>query len=428
MERLRVLRPSAPRGGGGPLNAEIIGIGTELLLGQIANTNAQRISTALATIGIDVYRHTAVGDNLDRVVSSIREASARADAIIVTGGLGPTPDDLTREAVAAAFDAPLERDPALAAWIRDVFDRLGREMPEDNLRQADRPRGATSIEAEGTAPGFWIEHGSCVLFALPGVPWEMEAMLTKSVLPALRERAGDAATVSRQILVAGLGESHTHERIADIVEAQTNPTIAYLAGGGVVRVRLTSKAGSEAEALGLIRPVEDSIRARLAESALPGNHDSVAEALAEVLRERGVTIAAAESLTGGLIGAELTAAGGSSDFFRGSCVCYTTDAKRDVMGVDESILSGPGAVSEEAAAALAEEAARLFAADLGVSATGVAGPGEQEGKPVGTVYVGAAFEGRTEVRGVRGYGDRDNIRLIAMNASLELGRRVVSRG
>jgi nicotinamide-nucleotide amidase len=361
-------------------------------------------------------------------VSSIREASARADAIIVTGGLGPTPDDLTREAVAAAFDAPLERDPALAAWIRDVFDRLGREMPEDNLRQADRPRGATSIEAEGTAPGFWIEHGSCVLFALPGVPWEMEAMLTKSVLPALRERAGDAATVSRQILVAGLGESHTHERIADIVEAQTNPTIAYLAGGGVVRVRLTSKAGSEAEALGLIRPVEDSIRARLAESALPGNHDSVAEALAEVLRERGVTIAAAESLTGGLIGAELTAAGGSSDFFRGSCVCYTTDAKRDVMGVDESILSGPGAVSEEAAAALAEGAARLFAADLGVSATGVAGPGEQEGKPVGTVYVGAAFEGRTEVRGVRGYGDRDNIRLIAMNASLELGRRVVSRG
>ena len=377
---------------------------------------------------MDVYRHAAVGDNLKRVVQVIREAAGRSDAVIVTGGLGPTPDDLTREAVAEAFDAPLERDPALAAWIREVFERLGRAMPEDNLRQADRPRGATCIEAEGTAPGFSIEHGSCILFALPGVPWEMDAMLTKSVMPALRARAGDTVTVSRQVLVAGLGESHTHQKIADIVDAQTNPTIAYLAGGGVVRVRVTAKGPTEAEAIGLIRPVEDSIRARLGDAALPGNHSSVAEALAEALRERGITIAAAESLTGGLIGAELTGAGGSSDFFRGSAVCYTTDAKRDVAGVDDSILSGPGAVSEEAAGALAEGAAKLFGADLGVSATGVAGPAEQEGKPVGTVYVGAAFGGRTEVRTVRGYGDRDNIRTIAMNAALELGRRTLAGG
>jgi nicotinamide-nucleotide amidase len=256
----------------------------------------------------------------------------------------------------------------------------------------------------------------------------MDAMLTKSVLPALRERAGDAATVSRQVLVAGLGESHTHKKIADIVDAQTNPTIAYLAGGGVVRVRVTAKAASESDALALIRPVEKQIRDRLGDAALPGNHDSVADALAEALRARGVTIAAAESLTGGLIGAALTAAGGSSDFFRGSAVCYTTEAKRDVAGVDEAILRGPGAVSEEAAAALAEGAARLFAADLGVSATGVAGPSEQEGKPVGTVYVGATFGGRTEVRGVRGYGDRDNVRAIAANAALELGRRLVAGG
>lgn len=425
MERLRIPRAGASEGGRA-LNAEIVGVGTELLLGQIANTNAQRISSALAAIGVDVFRHTAVGDNLDRVVGVIREAAARADVVVVTGGLGPTPDDLTREAVAAAFDAPLERDPRLAEWIRAVFERLGRAMPEDNLRQADRPRGATPIEAEGTAPGFWIEHGSCVLFALPGVPWEMDAMLAKSVLPALRARAGEAATVSRQILVAGLGESHTHQRIADIVDAQTNPTIAYLAGGGVVRVRVTAKAASDAAAVALIRPVEDQIRARLGDAALPGNHDSVAEALAEVLRARSVTIAAAESLTGGLIGAELTAAGGSGDFFRGSAVCYTTEAKRDVAGVDESILRGPGAVSEEAAAALAEGAARLFGADLGVSATGVAGPSEQEGKPVGTIFVGASFGGRTEVRAVRGYGDRDNVRVIAMNAALELGRRTLA--
>lgn len=408
------------------MNAEIIGVGTELLLGQIANTNAQRISSALATIGVDVFRHIAVGDNIDRVVDVVKGAAARADVLIVTGGLGPTPDDLTREAVAAAFDAPLERDPELAAWIKAVFERLGREMPEDNLRQADRPRGATSIEAEGTAPGFWIEHDGCVLFALPGVPWEMEAMLTKSVLPALRGRAGDAVTASRQILVAGLGESHTHKKIADIVDAQTNPTIAYLAGGGVVRVRLTAKASSESDALSLIRPVEESIRERLGPAALPGNHNTIAEALAEQLRVREVTIAAAESLTGGLIGAELTAAGGSSDFFRGSAVCYTSEAKRDVVGVDESILMGPGAISEEAARALAQGAARLYGADLGISATGVAGPSEQEGKPVGTVYVGASFGGRTEVRSVTGYGDRDNIRTIAMNAALELGRRMLA--
>jgi nicotinamide-nucleotide amidase len=425
VERLRVLHRRTSKGGHA-LNAEIIGVGTELLLGQIANTNAQRISTALATVGIDVFRHAAVGDNLERVVDVIRAAADRADAVIVTGGLGPTPDDLTREAVAAAFDAPLERDPELVAWIRGVFEKLGRVMPEDNLRQADRPRGASSIAAEGTAPGFSIEHDGCILFALPGVPWEMEAMLTKSVLPALQARAGDAATVSRQILVAGLGESHTHQKIADIVDAQTNPTIAYLAGGGVVRVRLTAKAASEADAIALIRPVEEEIRGRLGETALPGNYGTVAEALAEVLRAKGVTIAAAESLTGGLIGAELTAAGGSSDFFRGSAVCYTTGAKRDVIGVDESILLGPGAVSEEAAAALAQGAAHLFGADLGISATGVAGPSEQEGKPVGTVYVGAAFGGRTEVRAVRGYGDRDNIRVIAMNASLELGRRMLA--
>jgi nicotinamide-nucleotide amidase len=256
----------------------------------------------------------------------------------------------------------------------------------------------------------------------------MDAMLTKSVLPELRRRAGDAVTTSKQVLVVGLGESHTHEKIADIVDAQTNPTIAYLAGGGAVRVRITAKARSEADAVALVRPVEDEIRARLGDAALPGNYGTVAAALAEVLRERGITIAAAESLTGGLIGAELTRAGGSSDFFRGSAVTYTTDAKRDVLGVDEAILLGPGAVSEEAAAALAEGAARLFSADLGVSATGVAGPAEQEGKPVGTVFVGATFGGRTEARAVRGYGDRENIRTIAMNSALELGRRILLGG
>jgi nicotinamide-nucleotide amidase len=375
---------------------------------------------------VDVYFHVAVGDNLERAAETLSQALERSDAVIVTGGLGPTPDDLTREAAARATGRTLVRDARLEDVIHGIFASLNREMPEDNLRQADLPSGAVPIPPEGTAPGFYLEHDGHILFALPGVPWEMEAMLGKTVLPMLRARSGDAVILSREILVVGLGESHTHQKIKDIVDAQTNPTIAYLAGSGRVRVRVTAKAPSEAAALGLIAPVEEAIRARLGDAALPGNESSVAAALGELLRARGAKVAAAESLTGGLIGVELTAAGGSSDFFAGAIVSYTTESKRDVVGVDEAILLGPGAVSEEAARALAESVARKFGAELGISATGVAGPAEQEGKPVGTVWVGATFGGRTEARHVRAYGDRDNIRAIAATAAMDLGRRMVT--
>lgn len=407
------------------MNAEIVGVGTELLLGQIANTNAQRISQALATIGVDVFRHVVVGDNLERVAATIRTAAERSDVVIITGGLGPTPDDLTREGVAAAFGLEIKRDPDLERQIAAIFERIRRPMPDENLRQADLPVGATAIPPEGTAPGFRLEHDGAIVFAIPGVPWEMEAMLTKTLLPELSTRAGAGVLATRQILVVGLGESLTHEKISDIVERQSNPTIAYLASAGSVRVRISAKASTEADALALIAPVEEEVRERLGIDALPGSHTTVAEALAEMLRERGITIAAAESLTGGSIGSELTSAGGASDYFAGSLVVYTTAAKRDVAGVPGSVLDGPGAVSEEAAAALAEGAAQRLGADLGVAATGVAGPSEQEGKPVGTIYVGATFGGRTEVRSVRGYGDRDNIRRTAVTAALDLGRRLV---
>lgn len=399
-------------------------MGTELLLGQIANTNAQKISEQLAGAGVDVHFHTAVGDNPGRMVTAFRTALDRADVVIVTGGLGPTPDDITREAVAEVMGVALERDPVLVDQIRAVFERLNRPMPDDNLRQADLPQGATPIPPEGTAPGFFVEMGEGLLVALPGVPWEMRAMLTKAVLPMLRARAGDATIVSREVLVIGLGESHTHEKIADLVEGQTNPTIAYLAGRGQVRVRLTAKAQDEAAALGLIRPVEAEIRDRLGTHAVEGNGDLL-ESFGQMLRERGLTVAVAESLTGGAIGSQLTSAGGSSDFFKGGIVSYWTEAKRDVLGVDESILLGPGAVSEEAAMAMAEAAAMKFASDVGLSATGVAGPSEQEGNPVGTIWVGATFGGKTEARRVRGYGDRDNIRQIAVTAAIDLGRRLI---
>ena len=410
------------------MNAEIVGVGTELLLGQIANTNAQRISEALAAVGVNVYFHTVAGDNLERVADTIRTAAERSDAVVITGGLGPTPDDLTREGVAEAFGLELKRDPALEEKVTEIFSRIRRTMPEANLRQADLPTGATPIEPEGTAPGFVLEHDDCIVFALPGVPWEMEAMLTKTVVPMLSGRSGDGVIASREVLVIGLGESHTHEKIADLVAAQTNPTIAYLAGSGVVRVRISARADSERDALALIRPTEEEVRERLGIDALPGNHGTVAATLAELLRAAGARVGAAESLTGGLIGSELTAAGGASDFFAGSLVCYTNEAKRDVAGVPESVLEGPGAVSEESAAALAEGAAQRLNADLGISATGVAGPAEQEGVPVGTVFVGATFGGRTEVKKVKGYGDRENIRRVAATAALDLGRRLLQQG
>jgi len=396
-----------------------------LLLGQIANTNAQRISESLASIGVDVHFHTAVGDNLDRMADVIAAAVKRSDAVIITGGLGPTPDDITREGVAKALGLKIERHDALAQQITDIFAKLNRPMPDDNLRQADLPEGATAISPEGTAPGFVLVHEGCVLFALPGVPWEMQAMLTKSVLPSLKARQGAAATISRHVLVVGLGESHTQEKIADLVAAQTNPTIAYLAGGGQVRVRLTAKAGSEAEALALIKPVEEQIRERLGKAAVEGNDDDLVPAFGEMLRRRGVSVAVAESLTGGLMGAALSRVKGSSDFFRGGLIVYATDTKESVAGIDRSILEGPGAVSAESAAALAEAACSRFESDLGLSATGVAGPSEQEGKPVGTVFVGACYGGRTETRKVRGYGDRENIRNVSVTAALDLGRRLI---
>lgn len=406
------------------MKVEIVGVGTELLLGQIANTNAQKISDALASIGVDVYFHTAVGDNLPRISEVVRRALERADAVVMTGGLGPTPDDITSAAVAHALGVELVRDERLAKLVRSFFEARGRSFPEGNLKQADLPAGAVPIEPEGTAPGFYVESGGKLVFALPGVPWEMEAMLAKTVVPVLRERSGDGTTLSRHVLVVGLGESHTHAQIADIVAAQTNPTVAFLAGGGVVRVRMTAKAASENEALALVAPVEQAIRARLGRSALDTG-DTVVEALAAVLRDRGLTIAAAESLTGGLVGAELSRAVGASDFFLGSLVCYSTEAKRDVAGVDAALLETEGAVSEATAGALAEAAASKFGADLGIATTGVAGPAEQEGKPPGTVYVAAAFGERTEVRFVRGYGDRSNVRAIAVNSALDVGRRLL---
>lgn len=407
------------------MNAEVVAVGTELLLGQIANTNAQHISDELARAGVNVFFHTTVGDNLQRMTDTIATALGRSDVVVITGGLGPTPDDITREGVAAATGRALARDERLVETIRGIFERLGRRaMPASNLRQADLPEGAMPIDPVGTAPGFVLEHDGTTVFALPGVPWEMKAMLDSDVLPRLRETSG-GTIVSSEVLVIGVGESHVDEKISDLVEAQSNPTIAYLAGGGRVKVRLTSKAGTEDAARALIDPVEREVRKRLGADAIGRGCGSVAEDLGHMLRERDATVAVAESLTGGLIGAELTRLPGASAFFKGGLVAYTNEIKDRIGGVDPDLLADKGAVSEEAAAALARAAAWTFGADLGLSATGVAGPGEQEGKPPGTVFVGASYRGRTEVRRPRAYGDRSNVRAVTVTWAIDLGRRLL---
>ena len=410
------------------MNAEIVAVGTELLLGQIPNTNAQHISDELARIGVNVFFHTTVGDNLPRMTDVIATALRRSDVVVITGGLGPTPDDVTREGVAAATGRSLSRDERLVETIRAIFGRLGRRsMPDSNLRQADLPEGATPIDPVGTAPGFVLEHEGTMLFALPGVPWEMKAMLDSGVLPRLRERS-DGTIVSSEILVIGVGESHVDEKISDLVAAQSNPTIAYLAGGGRVKVRVTAKGATDADAHALIAPVEEEVRRRLGNDCVGGGRGSVADDLGVLLRGRGATVAVAESLTGGLIGAELTRLPGASDFFKGSLVTYTNDAKERVAGVDADLLREKGAVSEEVAAALAEGAVARFGADLGLSATGVAGPGRQEGHPPGTVFVGATYRGRTEVRRPRAYGDRSNVVAVTVTWAIDLGRRLLMPG
>jgi nicotinamide-nucleotide amidase len=252
----------------------------------------------------------------------------------------------------------------------------------------------------------------------------MTQMLQKVVLPLLRVRSGEV-TLSREVLVAGLGESHTHERISDLVAAQSNPTIAYLAGYGLVRVRITAKAADEVAAVALIAPVEAEIRARLERHAVPGEGATLAQVLGNLLRDRSATVAVAESLTGGLLGGALTASAGASDYFAGAAVTYATDTKRSVLGVDAESLRDPGPVSEEVAGQMAEGAARLFGADLGLATTGVAGPTEQAGREVGTIFVAASWRGATEVRHVRGYGDRDSMRGIAVTSALDLGRLLV---
>jgi nicotinamide-nucleotide amidase len=411
------------------VRCEIIGVGTELLLGQIVNTNAAWIGQRLADVGWDCLRHTVVGDNTERIAEAIREALGRADAVILTGGLGPTQDDVTREALAEVAGVALVRRPELEAWLRERFGGMGvQRMAEMNLRQADVPEGARTIDnPRGTAPGLIMEIDGRPVYAVPGVPREMEGMLEQVVLPDLAARAGEGrAIASRTLRTAGVGESRLAERLTPMWEevgTGRQVTMAYLASPGEVRVRLTAVGRTREEALAEIAPVEARVREELGDIVY-GTDDKTLEAVVgRLLRERGLTLATAESLTGGLLGGRITGIPGASDYYLGGVVAYATDAKASRLGVDPDLLAADGPVSEPVAAAMAEGARKAFGADLGLAATGVAGPTEQSGRRVGTLCLGVADAVGTATRTLTAPGDRTQIRLWTTTVALDLARR-----
>ena len=406
------------------MRAEIVAVGTELLLGQIANTNAAWISGRFAEIGVDVLRHQVVGDNAERIEEAIASAVSRSDVVVVMGGLGPTQDDITRAALARVAGKRLVRHPEIEAELRERFRIRGREMPESNLAQADVPEGARYIAPQrGTAPGLIVDVGAARVYALPGVPAEMREMAEGVLLPELAERSGPAALVSRTLRSYGLAESRISELLDDLFHGSSNPTVAYLAGGGEVHVRLTAKAETRSEATSLLEPLELAVRDRLGDHLYGVDDETLEAVVARLLIECGLTLACAESLTGGGLGERITAVSGASAYFLGSAVTYSLASKRSVLGVSEATLGGPGPVSPECAAEMAAGTRRVFGADVAVSLTGVAGPDAHGGAEAGQVWIGLDAEGRAHQHGFRWPFDRELVRRFSEMAALDLVRR-----
>ncbi|MFL5791602.1 MAG: competence/damage-inducible protein A [Actinomycetota bacterium] len=408
------------------MRAEIVAVGTELLLGQIADTNARWMSERLAEAGLDVTHHQAVGDNLERIVEALRLAAGRADVVLVSGGLGPTEDDITRDAIAAFAGVTLVFHAELETMLREKFRRWSAigTMPASNLRQAYVPQGARWIVPDrGTAPGLALQLGGTRLYAVPGVPDEMQEMIGGTIVPELRALAGGDVIVSRIVRCAGMGESAVAERLADLFASSTNPTIAYLASMGEVKVRITAKAPSRAQAEALAEPVVAEVRGRLGDVVFSEDDESLEQTVLRLLGASGRTLACAESLTGGGVGARLTALAGASASFIGSAVVYTAEAKGRVLGVPENVLAG-GTVTEACALAMATGARDLYGADVALALTGAAGPEPHDGAAPGTIWVAVAdTTGFTHARGFVSRGERDRVRRWAEQAGLDLVRR-----
>ncbi|HEV3266775.1 MAG TPA: competence/damage-inducible protein A [Acidimicrobiales bacterium] len=417
------------------MRVEIVAVGTELLLGQIPDTNSQWLGEQLAANGISSHFHQHVGDNHERIVLVFRTALARSDAMIVCGGLGPTQDDITRAALAEVMNVPLDRDETLVATIRSMFESRGRVMPDNNLLQADVPRGASIIsQTRGTAPGLICQVGLKVVYAVPGVPYEMSEMFDRAILPDLLQRqrdAGETAVIQSRVLRTwGASESALAEAVAERFDALADDervTIAFLASGiEGIKVRITARGDDDADAQSLLADEERTVRAlieeKLGDIIFGADEETMEDVVAAQLLARGLTLAVAESMTGGLIASRLVNVAGASKWFRGGVVSYASQVKFDVLGVPE----GP-VVSAEAAEAMASGVRKLLGADVGLSVTGVAGPEEQDGQVAGTVFVGLDLGERVENVSFRLPGDRPRVRAYSAISALDVLRRNLER-
>jgi competence/damage-inducible protein CinA-like protein len=412
------------------VRCDVVAVGTELLLGQIVDTNSALIGERLAAHGIASRLQVKVGDNVARIDSVFRSMLAEADALIVCGGLGPTHDDVTREAIASVMGVELALDDAVATVIRDLFSQLRRTMSDNNLRQAMVPVGATVIpQRRGTAPGLicpvHLDGNDRVIYAIPGVPDEMEEMLERAVFPDLLARAGEPTVIASRVLkVWGETESGLNERLDDVIarlDDDGDVTLAFLARGwNGLEIRLTTSAESAVAAEGKLRPWEAEIRALVGKAVFGSDGESMESVVLDALRSRGWTLGIAESLTAGLVAARLAGVPGASDVLRGSLVTYASDVKFDLLGVTP----GP-VISEEAALEMAEGACRVLGADLGLALTGVAGPDRQDDVPVGTVCMAVVGHGadRAITLRLRQTASREQIRQLSVINALDLVRR-----
>lgn len=412
------------------MRCDVVAVGTELLLGQITDTNSQWIGEQLAAAGIDSLLQVKVGDNHARIVTLLHRVLADADAVIMCGGLGPTHDDLTREAIAAVMGVELEHNEQVADVIREMFASRGRRMADNNLRQAQVPSGATIIaQTRGTAPGLicpvTIDGAQKVIYAVPGVPHEMKEMFERALLPDLLARSGEAGVIlSRTLRTWGESESGLNERLDPVIarlEAAGNPTLAFLASGWEgLKVRLTAKAANVAAARELLATWEREVRAVIDETIFGVDDETMESVVLQLLRERGLSLGLAESVTGGLVAGRITGVPGASEVFRGSIVSYASEVKFDLLGVPE----GP-VVNEAAAAAMARGVQRVLRCDVALALTGVAGPDEQDGMPVGTLCLGIAIGADIHTRTMRMPGQREQMRQMSVISALDLLRRTL---
>ena len=405
------------------MRTEIIAVGTELLLGEIVNTDAPMIAQGLAELGIGVYFQTVCGDNPDRLKSVLEVAKQRADLIITTGGLGPTADDLTKETIAAAFGKGLVRDEESMARLREHFK--GRTMTKNNEKQADVPEGCTVFQNDwGTAPACAFEGEGCLVIMLPGPPRECTPLFREKVMPFLEKRRG-GALCSRYVKVFGMGESEMASRLSRQMDTWENPTAAPYAKEGECLVRITAMGKDKEEAFAMTEPAVREVRQVLGDVVYGVDVDSLEQVVVQEMTARGLTLATAESCTGGLMGKRITDVPGASACYLGGVVSYQNEVKENLLGVRHETLMTKGAVSEDTACQMAEGVRKALGADIGISTTGVAGPGGgTPEKPVGLIYVGISTGDKTwAVRILRPRQSRESLRRLASSTAFDLVRR-----